>query len=168
MGYTIYTLECHRGNTGHVLLDVRKAASLLLGISLYICSIQGFAETVPQVSLIVIQQIESSGRPDAVGDSGRALGLFQLHKCVIQDYNQAHKSNFHHRDALKPEIAKRLADWYLNKRIPALLKYFKVQDSVTNRLIAYNAGITTLVDKRSLPKVTKQYIVKYKQLGGSL
>lgn len=114
-----------------------------------------------EINLRVISQIESSGNPKAVGDGGRALGAFQLHKGVIQDWNTAHPHDLKaHSDALQPRHAIRIAKWYLTIRIPKMLKSKGLKDTLENRLWAYNAGIVS-VKKGRMPKTTKKYIKKY-------
>lgn len=113
--------------------------------------------------MAIVAQIESSSQPSAVGDGGKALGLYQLHEAVIIDYNKRHKARYTHRDALKPEIAAKIADWYLNTEIPRLLRHFKLQDTLTNRIWAYNGGIGNVVKGRLSP-VTKAYLKKYEKL----
>lgn len=33
-------------------------------------------------------QVESSGDPNAIGDGGKAVGILQIHECVVYDYNK--------------------------------------------------------------------------------
>ena len=37
-----------------------------------------------------------------------------------------------------------VSEWYMNNRIPQLLKAFDLKDTVNNRLISYNAGVGRL------------------------
>jgi hypothetical protein len=62
-----------------------------------------------------------------------------------------------------PIKAKIVANWYMNKRIPQMLKHYKRKDTIENRLWCYNAGIGMLL-KGIKPKETKEYINKYKAL----
>ncbi len=38
-------------------------------------------------------QVESSGNPNAIGDGGKAVGILQIHKCVVDDVNRIYKKN---------------------------------------------------------------------------
>ena len=119
-----------------------------------------------KVSLEKIKQIESSGNPKAFNKRSKARGLYQITPIVLQEWN-----NFHPKQKYTPEhlfdakINEQIARWYLNKRIPQMLKAFKIKDTAANRIISYNAGIGVLRDylkgKRELPSETKGYLKKY-------
>lgn len=145
-------------NTYYTLSDL-KGLFLLLGLLLF-CPITAFSA---EISLPVIEQIESSGDPSAIGDNGLALGLYQLHKAVIIDFNRANRTSHVHKDALNPKIAHKIADWYLNREIPRLLKHFKLADTTKNRIWAYNAGVGN-VKKGRFPAITASYVKKYEKL----
>jgi len=57
--------------------------------------------------------VESGGDAGAVGDGGRALGVLQIHACVVKDVNRRYNANFTHADALDPEKAVRICRLYL-------------------------------------------------------
>lgn len=40
--------------------------------------------------LLAMAQVESAGRPSAIGDGGRARGALQIHRCVVVDVNRLH------------------------------------------------------------------------------
>lgn len=118
------------------------------------------------INLCIVAKIESSGRPDAVGDGGKALGLYQLHPLAVKDANRVLKGSYSHQDALRPHIAEKLADAYLNRVIPAYLKHFKKPVTKENVLWAYNAGIGSVV-KGKMPQITEAYLAKYRALEAS-
>jgi len=134
---------------------------LILVVS--ILSFAPLAQAEP-INLKAIAQIESSGNPLAVGDRGKALGLYQLHKCVIDDYNARHNTRFSHKTALDSVISGRIANWYLNSEIPRLLRHYGLKDTTENRLMAWNRGIGAMRSKKPVPEVTKKYFKKYKEL----
>lgn len=118
-----------------------------------------------EVNLSAISQIESSSNPKAIGDGGKALGLFQLHNEVIQDYNHAHNTHFSHRIALDSKKSRLIADWYLNRRIPQLIAFYAKKhpymvDSVESRLTAYNMGILAVINQ----KTASRYVETYRRL----
>lgn len=117
-----------------------------------------------EINLRVISQIESSGNHKAVGDGGRALGAFQLHKGVIQDYNLSHNTRFPHKIALSRHYSRKIASWYINKEIPRLLRHFGLKDTISNRLTAYNKGIRAVLMKSP----SKNYIKKYFKIIGEI
>lgn len=121
------------------------------------------ASASTEVSLSAIAQIESSNNPLAVGDGGKALGMFQLHQGVVDEYNRYHNTLYSHKDALRREISRKMAYWYLHVRIPQMLRYFKVSDSLENRLTAYNMGIVAVRKGRK----AHSYIRKYQAIIGA-
>lgn len=136
-----------------------KVGSILLYTSF---SQYSWASEVPQINLSTISSIESSGNPGAIGDHGRSRGLYQISKAVIDDYNRAHNTSYLHQDALDQEIGKKVASWYFQERIPALLKHFKKPVTLENLIVSYNCGIGCVVKGR-VPPVTRAYIKKYKE-----
>ena len=114
-----------------------------------------------------IIQIESSGNPVAYNKRSKAIGLCQIRSCVLGDWNRLHsREKYRIADLYRAEVNKKIGSWYINKQIPIYLKYYKIPDTVKNRLIAYNFGIGNLMKylrgDRKLPKETKDYIKKYK------
>lgn len=117
------------------------------------------------IDISKINQIESSGIGDRIGDNGKAFGINQIHLPVLQEFNQHTGNSFTQDDLMHVGKNNQVADWYYNKRIPQMLKAYKIPDSVENRISAYNYGIGNTVksfrQKLQLPKTTKEYIRKY-------
>jgi len=143
-----------------------------------------------EIDLSIVAQIESSGNPNAYNKRSGAIGLCQITKICLTEFNALYdKQNFfcaertakteylnqkkinHEKynigDLYNPTINIEVADWYLNIRIPQLLKYYKKPVTLENILWAYNAGIGNVVKNR-MPLETKNYIKKYKKLTRSL
>ena len=117
-----------------------------------------------EVNLNIIATIESNNNPHAYNYKSEARGLCQITPICVNDYMQHKKMHFFNMSWLyKPEWNFEIADWYLNKMIPKYLHNYHLQDTLTNRLWAYNAGIGNVV-KGILPKETKNYIKKYEAL----
>jgi soluble lytic murein transglycosylase-like protein len=114
------------------------------------------------INLTAIAKIESNNNPLAVSKAG-AVGLYQLMPCVLQDYNKYKKTSYTLKNLYNPLINKKIASWYLNDRIPKMLKYYLKKVSIKNVLWAYNAGIGNVV-KNKLPIETKNYLIKYDKL----
>lgn len=121
------------------------------------------------MSIIII--IESDGNPLAYNKKTGARGLCQITEVCLKDYNDHHQVKYNKEDLWNPEINIKIGNWYYNKRIPAMLKYYKIPDTVENRIIAYNWGIDNLKkwykkggDYNKLPKETQNYIRKYYKL----
>lgn len=121
---------------------------------------------LPQAECAIIDvdkiiQIESSGNAKAISRDGfDSIGLMQISKCVRVEYNQYNKTSYTRSDLFNPDVNIAIGKWYLNKRIPQMLRYYKKPVTVTNIIWAYNAGIGNVVKGR-LPEITKRYIKKY-------
>jgi len=56
--------------------------------------------------LTAIEQVESGGNAFAVGDSGKAIGILQIHQCVLDDINRANGMKFRHHAMLDPHLSR--------------------------------------------------------------
>ena len=65
-----------------------------------------------------------------------------------------------------------VGDFYVNKRIPAMLNYYKIEDKIETRLAAYNWGIGELKKHyikhgsawlEKSPEKIQNYIKKYRE-----
>ena len=118
------------------------------------------------ISLYIIALIESSNNPLAINEVSKAYGKYQITQPCLDDFNEAKNTSYSLQEMLSPQTSSEVANWYLNARIPQMLKKLGLLDSVSNRLIAYNAGIGTLKNHKPLPKETRDYIKKYNKLRG--
>lgn len=116
----------------------------------------------PQINLSAIAIIESSGNPRAIGRTGDS-GLFQITDAVRREYNQRTGSRITTADLFNARTATRIADWYLHKRIPEMLRYYKKPVTARNIIIAWNAGILYVVKDKPLPHITEQFLKKYQK-----
>jgi soluble lytic murein transglycosylase-like protein len=117
-----------------------------------------FAE---DININKIIQIESNGNSLAYNIKSQARGLMQITPIVLKEYNQYNKTNYKVGDLFNSEINIKIGKWYLEKRIPQMLKYYGKSDTIYNRLISYNAGINYVVKDLLLLKETINYIKKY-------
>lgn len=123
-----------------------------------------------EISLPIIKEIESSGRADAISYRGahHGVGSYQISDILRREYNNFQGTNYTTTDLFNEVINEKIADWYLHKRIPQLLRHYNLPETTSNILIAYNFGIGNLKNGKPLPNETKNYIKKYKRLGGVL
>jgi hypothetical protein len=63
--------------------------------------------------ILAIAIIESSLNPSAVGDGGKAVGIMQIHPCVITDVNYFCKSNYKNSDRRDTEKSFEICQKYL-------------------------------------------------------
>ena len=112
--------------------------------------------------------IESSGNPNAIGKAGE-IGLMQITLSCYKDWEQHQPFIYKDPKVLlyNPEWNVIIGTYYINERIPQLLKAYGIEDTVTNRIIAYSWGISNLrkylKGERKLPKSVKAYLRKYKE-----
>jgi hypothetical protein len=147
-----------KGKIGELfsLAGMALAGSLALG---------GTAQSDEIVDMDKIFQIESSGNPKAHNIREDARGLGQIRKGVLVEWNLRHKNDKHTKsDLFNPEINRKISTWYMEKRIPEMLKVYKKPDTLENRIISYNAGIKFVKNNLAIPSTTRKYIQKYKSL----
>ena len=124
------------------------------------------ANAISGIDMEVIKQIESSGNPYAYNSRSNARGLYQITPICLKEYNNYHLVKYTSEDLYDAEINYEIANWYLNTRIPQMLKHFKKPVNVENILISYNAGISYVVQNKEIPTETINYLKKYKKRGG--
>ena len=138
----------------------------LIGSVMFLLMNTGFAHG-SQINMKAIRQIESSDCVFKVGRYEDARGCYQLTKWVIRDWNHYHPYELYTMETAAEDAAnEKIASWYLNKRIPAMIRAYGKPVTTDNILIAYNAGIKYVVNGEEIPKITKQYLIKYRKFTG--
>jgi len=139
-----------------------------ISCSLFGLLLNGMAEAydmaieMPDIDFEKIMMIESSGNPKAYNKKSQARGLYQITPIVLREWNQYHpRMKFKDNDLFNKQVNTHIAKWYLTKRIPQMLKVYKLPLTIENILISYNAGISKTI-KGKIPKETQEYINKYK------
>lgn len=117
------------------------------------------------INLEIIKQIESSGNPRAYNNSSGARGLYQITDICRRDYNKMTGEQITPDQLFDAQVNERIAAWYINKRIPQMLRHYGKPVTIKNVLTAYNAGISCVVRGKPLPQETVEYIRKYKNNG---
>lgn len=108
-----------------------------------------------------VMMIESSGNSSAFNKASQSRGIYQVTPIVVKEFNYFHKnSGYSNEDMFDPQKCGRVAHWYMNQRIPSLLSYYHIDDTVDNRLRCYNSGIKALIENR-IPRETAEYLRKY-------
>ncbi len=122
------------------------------------------------VSIVI--QIESGGNPYAVSKAG-CIGLMQISPIILKEFNEYACSGgcipgWNMSLMFDGWYNRYVGTWYINKRIPQLLKHYSIPDTIKNRLIAWHDGIGNLVKfkegKRKLGKEMQSYLKKYHKL----
>lgn len=116
------------------------------------------------IDLNRIAQIESSNNPNAWNKAEDGRGLFQINPICLKEWNNFHPKEQYTKDQLfDAQINTRIAAWYLQVRIPSMIKHYGKPDTIENRLIAFNAGINYVKTGKPIPATTRDYIAKYKR-----
>lgn len=120
-----------------------------------------------------IVKIESGGNPQAVNIRTGARGLCQIMRTTWADVCKKTGRKWSWNMAFDGVKNKYIAEYYINKEIPRLIRHYKLPDSNEMRLACYNYGVGNckkLYKKygrgwcKHLPKETKNYILRYKEL----
>lgn len=133
-----------------------------IGLIIWIFILCGIVSADVVMDMDRIMMIESSGNPNAWRKQDDSIGLFQITPIVLKEWNNFHPNlQLSKKDLWNPNINLTIAVWYMNDRIPSMLRHYKIEDTEENRIIAYNAGISYLVNKKPIPEITQRYIKKY-------
>lgn len=110
-----------------------------------------------------IASIESSNNPDTPDSPAGARGLHQIMKSTWEEMVSKMGKDWSWEEAHDADKNTAVATYYMNTEIPRLLKHYNIEDTVENRLAAYNWGVGNLsrsgLDKA--PQETVDYIEKY-------
>lgn len=117
------------------------------------------------IRLSAIEQIESSSNPNAIGDQGHSIGLYQISKGLLTDFNTYHKTDWTHVEMRSPDQAEIVALWAFQTYFPTILKRLKKPTTTKNLIVCWSAGCGKV---NHPPLLTKKYLKKYKKLGGQL
>lgn len=146
------------------ITKLKQKASAVLVVTLCLPFLFGFSKT-QKVNLTIIAKIESNNNQLAIGRSGE-IGLHQISKAVLREYNfsvfgfEGYKTE----DMFNTDYNTFVAEWYINYRIPQLLRSYRIKDTVENRLRVYHIGIGNVIKHKAWGKNTKDYIRKYREL----
>jgi len=115
------------------------------------------------VDVGIIALIESGNFNYAYNAIEQACGPHQIRQCVIDDYNTKGPGRARPlalSDMYDDFLSEHVADWYINVQIPKYIRHYKIKDHVNARIVAYNAGIKALKDRR-IPPITRAYMAVY-------
>jgi hypothetical protein len=90
---------------------------LVLALRFYFTSVAFCAQRAPsqdfEILLDAIAEIESKNRPGVIGDKGRAIGAYQIHRAYWKDGTRFLRVNWSYREAFNPKKARRVVRAYL-------------------------------------------------------
>lgn len=140
------------------------ASCLLFCLSL---GINTYANNI-EIDLEIIKELETGGESDpnnAVGLAGE-IGAFQIKSVVLKEYNHYNGVNYEIKDLYNPLINKKIANWYLHKRVPQMLKAKNIPITLEHVLLGYCWGCGNLKkhfkEGLKIPKVKRKYVDDYK------
>ena len=98
------------------------------------------AVEVSQSLLDAIQIVESNGNESAIGDNGKAVGAFQIHKIYVDDVNNFSSEKFTYEDRKNKEKSQKIVKLYLEHYGKSYEK--KTGKKTTNEVLAriHNGG----------------------------
>jgi soluble lytic murein transglycosylase-like protein len=112
--------------------------------------------------LDAIAKVESRSDPNAVGDGGRALGVYQIHRRYWQDGTRVLGVDWEYRDAQDPEKARQVVRAYLGYygRGKSLLDMARIHNGGPqgHRVKAtqeYARRIAVILDGNSTPRASR-------------
>ena len=112
-----------------------------------------------------LSQIESNHTSDAIGDNGKAVGILQIHKCLVDDVNRITKSkNFTYAQRLKPAYSRLMARIYLKHYSKSFKKRFKRNPKASELAMMWNGGgqyYRGLSKKKSKRNNLNRYVAKF-------
>lgn len=144
-----------------VLKNPPKFKVLVKAIALCFLFSAGIAHA-DMMNLDSIRKIESQDGKYVLNPEEGAYGPFQIRIKALRDFRHETGSKWKLHDMYNEAKAAHVAIWYLEVRIPALLKAWGHADTLENRIVAWNCGITCVGD--IIPPGTKRYIRDYKSL----
>ena len=139
---------------------------LILVITGLVCICDTAYSNPEIIDLNAISLIESSNNPRAVNaKNGGSYGIFQISPIALKDFNEEVGSKHTIKDLFREETNAHIAIWLLEVRIPQLLVAANKPVTTKNLIIGWNCGISCL-DRKELPKTTKDYLAKYRRITG--
>ena len=106
----------------------------------------------------IIAKIESNNNPDAIGDNGKAIGIYQIHKCVIDDVNKHFNTSYTWPESAKDTTtAKEIMCYYLELGQQIYYKKHNKYPTEYELVRMWNGGIY----QGYKIKATKKYLIKY-------
>lgn len=120
----------------------------------------------PKINIDSIISIESSNNPNTPDSPKGARGLMQIMRPTWEEITKKLGVDWPWEEANDSKKNRVVGEYYMNVEIPRLLKHYKIEDTLENRLAAYNWGVGNLRynDWRDAPPETINYIKKYKAM----
>ena len=96
---------------------MRRLSLTLTAAWMLLCMVAATTHAAPErkmeLLLDAIAKLESNGDPNAVGDKGRAIGMYQIHRRYWQDGTKILGVDWPYSEARDPEKARQVVRAYL-------------------------------------------------------
>ncbi len=113
------------------------------------------------VDMYRLAVIESGVNPDLHNRAEKRVGLYQVPVEALREYNRFSGTYLTVNDLFCPRVNHRVASWYLDRRLPGLLRRYGREVNTRNVLVAYRLGPAYVVQDRPLPRPGEEYLEKY-------
>ena len=107
----------------------------------------------------VLTEVESNNNTEAVGDSGKALGILQIHQACVTDVNKWYGTEYTHEDTKNRAIARDIFVKYLSLGIKLYEEKCGHKPTESQIVRMWNGGIYRGHEYPS----TLKYLNKYKK-----
>lgn len=136
-------------------------------IALYIVFLTTLTSQAADLEQIynIIKYVESNNKEAAVGDSGRAFGVVQIHKICVDDVNRMYGTSYRHAQVFEESVSKEVFMLYLKAGIKIYKRKYRRAPSESEIVRMWNGSIYNGYKKPSTVKYLDKYN-KYKKLLG--
>lgn len=145
-----------------------KYLAVIILCAIASCKACGQTNVITDKFLDAVAMVESSGRTNAIGDGGKALGMFQLHRAAWEDAAKIDRSLGDYKTgALNRETSRRAARVYFQILSDRLIRA-QAANSPAMLYAAYNCGFTGFskrgFDLTKCPASTQKAVKKLNSL----
>ena len=145
-----------------------KYLAVIILCAIASCKACGQTNVITDKFLDAVAMVESSGRTNAIGDGGKALGMFQLHRAAWEDAAKIDRSLGDYKTgAMNRETSRRAARVYFSILSARLIRA-QAANSPAHLYAAYNVGFTGFskrgFDLAKCPASTQKAVKKLEAL----
>jgi soluble lytic murein transglycosylase-like protein len=150
---------------------MKKLILLVIAIILLIVIIMPRSGVVVDIDCII--ELESGSDPNAVDEKSGARGLCQITQKTWDECTIRLEKDWDWAEAFDPYYNKALGKYYINERIPQMLKHNQIPDTIETRLAAYKWDLGSVLKlyfrygtrwQQHTPPEIQNYIKKYGEL----
>lgn len=106
----------------------------------------------------VLKHVESNNNPKAIGDTGNAFGVVQIHKACVEDVNRVYGTQYYHEQMFDEQCASEVFYLYLRYGIKLFKIRNKAKPTTQDVVRMWNGGIYSGYRRESTKKYYKKYL----------